>query len=226
MPKRKGEFIGGYTALSSDLKPEYRFGKEGTDIVFVEIREHKKYGAMAELFFDVSMSQMMFKDMTKTQKKRLQKKFGKIKDNGKPVDTRDWVRPDRKSIRNECVKSLMVLELLEENSHKRSYESGRVDVLYSLLNSTAPINPQTLTNFGMFDNLSVIMNLMKVPEYKKHMQITFPNYGKGPKKNWYKGLRETEEGRRMYQEWKAKCLKEMIVKGSLYHHIEVKEERN
>ena len=228
LPRRKRKFMGVQITMLHRIKPEYRFGNEREEMVFIEIRRHRKYGAIAELYLNVDMYKMMWKDVSSKERERMQKKLGKIKDKyigkHKRVDTSKWVKPDKESIVNELIKNLFLLEILDNEENEWHVAMGRASVLYSILNSTSPKNPQSLTSFALSEYFSTILDIMKVPESKKNLQIAFPHYGKGPKSEWYKKMRETEEGRKMYQDWKKKCLTNMIVKGDAYHHITIKEE--
>lgn len=223
--EKKGKLIGMYFTNLKRVKAKYRFGQTKNywipnSMVSIEIRENKQYGAKAEMIFNATLTQMINRDVTK--------KVRKIARNSKKnadriVDTSKWVRPDRKSIQNEIIISLFVLEVLKETERGWIENYGRAEALYSILESHSPKNPQRLINFGITPYFERIFYITKSPEKEVRMKISFPNYKNGSKENWFKEVRDGNEARKMYKKWKKKCLKEMIIKGSLVHHLDLKE---
>lgn len=221
LPLRQRRLIGVAVTMASRIKPEYRFGKEPNMdmMVFIEIRKNRRFGARAEIFLGADLQTFMHKNVSKKARERFSKRLSKIKDYNKPVDTSKWVKPDKESLINELVKNLFLLEIMDYKDPLYNEAHGKADILYSIIHSHSPRNPQSLTGFAMSEPFSMIQRLMKSKEEKMEMQISFPSYGVGSKKNWFSKSRETEKARSMYQKWKSECLSKMIIEGKLHHHI-------
>jgi hypothetical protein len=192
--------------LPENIKSEYLSDKaQHAHFVVVEVYEDKRFGAVAKLFERNSVFDRYDETVTKKQKEKLS--FAKIKSDSKPVDTSNWVKPDEESLKQELVKSLFLLEILEEDCNNWIMEKGRADVLYSILHSHSPKNPQSLSNFAYDPFFKAIMGEFKSPEWKKFWADFNKDFDKKKKsKNHW------EKRREKYQKWKEMCLKKMIIK--------------
>lgn len=186
-------FMGLFYCAKEQIKPEYLIPKLDKEhpLIFVEIYRDKKYGAIAKI---------------KDGRKVMGGMFGSIKgkiDWDKPIDTSKWVKPDEESIRNALVTELFAIIILKEDSVNYNHHKTRMEVLYSVLHSHSPKNPQTLSNFAVFFPEQTILQEFKIPEAKKLYEILFGKDGK-------KIFREEVYVER--EIWSKNILKKMISK--------------
>ncbi len=215
--KKKGKLLGFYPCIRRRLKHEYQHldgvqccKEHGGDIACIEVRADKQYGARAEIYFNCSFTDLMWKDITIKEHnafcKRVSKKLSKSADNDKPVDTSKWVKPDMKSIKNHLLFKLMICEVLDKDDKGYSECKGAANALYSMLNTQSPKNPQCFTNFGIDPYFETVLNLAGDKEHKSYRLKMVRSNLKNVK---------LEVARKRYQIWKKKCLKKMIVREKL-----------
>lgn len=210
----KRKYIGFEPTLYRRLKPEYRFVENGDPMgmVFIEIYTDKRYGIKAELVFNETITQyMLTKIPKKVREKFVEKLRERIKEN-KPVDTSKWVKPDEESIRRELVKRLIMQEILQEREFHLPIPSSQLienrakaELCYSILHSNSPLNPQSLTSFGMVDIIETIITEMRGTESK----VIKERY-----KNIMKDDRPVEIRREEFKRWRENSTKNMIVLNS------------
>ena len=207
---KRNEFIGIITTVPEAIKEEFKY--KNTRFVIIEIRKDKKYGARAELHYNDSLFDRMQSTISKKSRQAFSKNLKKALESDKPVDTSKWVKPDEESIRNELIMNLFKLLIYKKEWWDYNVARGKADVIYSILHSNSPRNPQSLMNYS-FEDLEAVLTEMKSPIADYRMQISFPNYKKKrvPKKEWFRGSREIETARNMYKKWIATCIKNMIV---------------
>ncbi len=189
--KNDRNYIGQRVIASKHLKKEFVPKGVFDDLVVLEVTQDKKYGAKATLqsydeFFD-KMSLFTDKERKIAQ--------GKTKEyETKPVDTSNWVKPDEESIRNELVLSLFCCEILDPDCFRFIEQYAKAEILFSLLKSHAPKNPQTLGKFAILSYLETVMSLFKTSkkEMKKCYRILF------------------RENVKSYKEWRNEYLRNMI----------------
>ena len=208
--KKKNKLIGYITTLKEYVKPQY-LGKNKSQWVICEIREHKIWGAVCYVYRENPAS-MIQKHLTKKASKEISKNLKKISKNNKPIDTSKWVKPDEESIKHHMVTKMFESELYNEEAQDRSREAKAIaNVCYSILHSHSPKNPQGLTNYGYDASLITIQKEMNGKLKNQRMKISFPNYGKGRKsKKWFSGHRDLKVSRKMYKDLIKKCEKNMI----------------
>lgn len=189
------QFIGLFFCAKEQIKPEHLIENldEKSPLICVEIYKDKKYGAIAKIRDGRIAMHEMFKGMRK----------GNKIDWDKPVDTSNWVKPDEESIINSLVTELFATIILKEDSVNYSHHKTRMEVLYSILHSHSPQNPQCLTNFAIFFPIQTILQEFKIPEAKKPFEILF---GKDGKKKF------REEAYAEIEIWRKNILKKMISK--------------
>ncbi len=168
----KKKLIGVEHLRHDDLKPEYKNSKYlDDDIYLVSLYVYltdDKYGVTIELLDWHRATEDMWKDIRKSQKGK------KPIDWDKPFDTSKWPHPDRESIKNELIFKLACLHILDKKSPKFEYMDGQCEMVYSILYSHAPKNPQTLTDFGHPDcYLQRMLRQTKSEESKKADDILF-----------------------------------------------------
>ena len=95
------------------------------------------------------------KKQIKDKQAKADAKFEADKD--KPVDTSKWLRPDDESIRNELMTQLLLCELYKEDTTSHVMSVAKRDVLYSILHSNSPKNPQCLTEFAIIDDFDALL---------------------------------------------------------------------
>ena len=209
MVNKKEKTIDMLFEVKEHIKKEYLNHKgKSPFLIIVEIYKDKKYGAVAKIFQRNSMFDRFNETITKKERdawNRKVKRMPKMDDN-KPVDTSKWVKPDEESLRNALIKHLFALQILKPDSPNYQEHKGKAAVLYSILHSHSPENPQGLTNFcfgQMGDSyFETIMREFKVPEGRVSWEMMDDKDGK------YVGLKKH---RSTYKTWKEKCLKKMII---------------
>jgi len=209
MVKEKNKIIDIFYEVPEHIKKEYLNHKgKSPFLIVVEIYKNKKYGAVAKIFQRNSMFDRFQEQTTKKQRADWNKKIKKMPkvDDNKPVDTSKWVKPDEESLRNALIKHLFALQILKPDSPNYQEHKGKAAILYSILHSHSPSNPQGLTNF-CFGQIAesyfeTIMREFKVPEGRVSWEMINDKYGK------YVGVKKH---RSMYKSWKEKCLKKMII---------------
>jgi len=188
------QFIGLFFCAREQIKPEYLIENLDKEypLIFVEIYKDRKYGAIAKIKDGKTAMENMFKGVGKSKKKI---------DWDKPVDTSKWVKPDEESIRNALVTELFATIILKEESINYPHHHTKMEVLYSILHSHSPKNPQTLSNFAVFWPVQSILSEFKVQEAKKPYEILFGKDGKSIFR---------EEAYAEVEIWRTNILKKMI----------------
>lgn len=134
--------------------------------------------------------------LPKKTSKRLCKKLEEAFD--KPIDTSNYVTPDNETLKNELIINLVCCELLNENAKEYTESNIKAGLLYSILYSSAPKNPQCLDNYNLINQFDIIY---KVLDNKSEL------------KNIIEYLIRTknhEQTRKIHTTWKTKKLKEII----------------
>lgn len=203
--KTKKQFIGHILTCPKFVKKEYLSKKKKhTNFIFIEIYTDNRYGAVARIYERNSFFDRIQETITKKERKRILESFKK-KDFDKPLDTSKWVRPDTETIRRALVESLFALEILKEDASRRGEYYGKAQAFYSILHHHSPKNPQSLGNWSIDPYFEKIMDELKCPVSKKYWADFNKMFKKKQtKKDWKKSQTE-------YQEWKKKCLKNMII---------------
>ncbi len=213
-------------AIAYELLHETHVKKEYQPAVrklfgMMEIVPNKKYGATAT----ITWSNRLFrgeKKLTKLQELKRKKRWDKLEKDNKHVDTSKWVKPDEASIQNALISELFLNIVYPENSDKFKEADVRADVLYSILHSHHPKNPQSLTNFGHAGAFEVIIQTLKGSEQNNGFKAIFKNWNT---EKWS----GRKDGRKRYQAWKEKCIKNMISvktdmsKDELEHNRQMRE---
>ncbi len=202
--------IGAFYEVPEHIKKEYLSKqKKHPMLVVIEISVDNKYGAIARIYERNSLFDRFNETITKKEREEWSKKSKELSkkfDNNKPVDTSKWVKPDEETIRNALIKCLFALHILKPDSPNYSDYKSKAGVLYSILHSHSPKNPQTLMNFAFGqlsgDYFEKIMQEFKVPEGRKHWDMMTDKKGK------YVGVKKH---RGWFKDWKSKCLKIMII---------------
>jgi hypothetical protein len=204
----KKDLLAVHSTILSRIKPEFRFGAKlknnERDLVFIEIFSNRYYGARAELIFGKTFSQMLFKGISNKERQKISDDLSKSLEDGKPVDTSRWVKPDRESIIAACVGHLMMSEILKEDETEFFVHKAKSEVLFSVLEAHAPKNPQGLTNFGIAPFFFSVFGLTGMKKRLKERWDITRNHGK---------KYDLQTARKMYKDYCKKCLSKMIVKG-------------
>ena len=182
------------------LKPEYRVDGDFCNGIWV-YKDKKKKTLSIKI---MTLHDSFFKGFNIPKKAR--KAISKALESNKPVDTSKWVKPDEETIRNELLGHLAMLLILEEKegNWKWSEHKHKADVLYSILHSTSPRNPQGLTNFSYFPLETIYVELGNKKELKKQNDIIFSKK--------VKAEICSDERRTLYQKWLKENTDKMITK--------------
>ena len=189
------ELIGVITGRTSDLKQEYQID----DICFaVEIRLDKRKKALK---IDLMDFHTCMEKLWSGPRKRISKKVAKEleKDEHKPVDTSNWVKPDEHSIRRELLSQLVEQHIFPEDSKQWLYAGAKIEVLFSILHSTSPSNPQCLMNYYIHSNVETIYSEIGNKAKAGHL------WKRIMKKNY-----DHDKAIKYRKDWIAKQWKEMI----------------
>ena len=101
--------------------------------------------------------------LQESAKKRKEK--GEKIDWDTPVDTSNWVKPDEESIRDALLTNLGLCLILKEDAVQLAYIKGKMKILYGLLHSTSPTNPQSIaTNLHIDCYMRTILRELKHPD--------------------------------------------------------------
>lgn len=201
------KMIGFILTVPEFVRKEYLSKKKKHNrFLQVEIHSDKNYGAVAKLYERNSFMDRYKETTTKAERKEFSDSLSKSFNDNKRVDTSKWVKPDEESIRNALIESLFALEILKEDSNAYKEYHGKAKVLYSILHSHSPKNPQSLGNYGIDPYFEKIMDELKCPVSKKYWADFDKDF---KKKNKTKDHWKKE--RKDYQIWKVKCLKKMII---------------
>lgn len=119
-----------------------------------------------------------------------------------PVDTSKWVKPDNESLRNILLKEIAFMLIMEDKPENFAYvkAKNRADLLYSILHSHSPRNPQTLTNFW-YQQLDVILNELKDTKMLSKLNNII-----------FKNRQNLDERRLKYKTLHDKIIRRMVVK--------------
>jgi len=200
--KSNNKMIGMFFCSKEQLKKEFLIKNIDKEIplIVVCIYENKNYGAVAKIGKGQDMIKKMFKNMGKTFK---QIDEDKKKGIDKPIDTSNWVKPDEESIRNELIKELFAIIILKEDSVNYPSHYAKMEVLYSILHSHSPRNPQGLTNYYIIYPEETILREFKNSKANKSWEILF---GKDGKKKFNK------KSHKEVREWIKHLHRKMIIK--------------
>lgn len=206
MTKNKNlKLIGVATGCTDNIKNEYKVNDSCFGLTIykdikkkelkIEITGLRKY--MDEVFNEVHKNK---KKLSPEEKKKIDEKFEKNKD--KPVDTSNWVKPDEESIRNELLKYLALCEIYKEDTEDMISVISKRDILYSILHSHSPNNPQVLTDYAIIDNYDTILSELDNPLKSYTWDMVNSVYGGGM---------DIKEMREKRKKWKAAQLSKMII---------------
>ena len=195
--KSKSKIIGFFICTKEQVCNEYipkGLNKE-IPLIGVEIRTHPIYGAIAKVQdMRVPMNKWCIGMRKVSKNKPVDKKC---------TDTSKWVKPDNESLQNSLVTECFAVQILKEDSINYSSHYSRMTLLYSILHSHSPTNPQSLTNFAItnepFETILTELNT----KYKSHKFNLL--FGKNGKKKI-----NMNKTRKQFKIWKVKMLTKMI----------------
>ena len=195
--KTKQHIIGFFSCTKEQVYSEYcpKYLDKEIPLIGVEIWTHSTYGAIAKI---QDMHKPMFKML-----KGMRKVFKNKPLDSKKVDTSKWVKPDKESIRNTLITECFAIQILKKDLINYSSHYSRVELLYSILHSHSPTNPQGLTDFAILNEpFEVILNECKTKYLDYSYHILFGKDG-NKKVNMIKS-------RKLHKIWQKKMLKQMI----------------
>lgn len=178
------KFIGIETIYKDNVKRGFKSMFKNKHFLSIYLNEKTgevstKSNSMKDLWADMRTTLKPFKDDL---------------EDDKPVDTSNWVRPDRESLKHALIKRMVLFELYEKDSISAIENDVERKLLYSILYSHSPNNPQSLTNFYLSDNLSMMYRLTNNKEHEGYVFKLIAN--KEPetpmdelreqRKRWYK----------------------------------------
>ena len=135
-------------------------------------------------------------------------KSKKTKIDLKPIDTSNWVKPDEESIKNELVGHLFLEEIYKKDTENWNRANEVVNVLFGILNSTSPKNPQYIMNYGRCEHpIETALNLFKKPEEKTHFGKTMKTHLYNIKNKIHKTDEERKENYKNYVKKLTKTIK-------------------
>lgn len=146
------KLIGCETGRTEDLKDEY---KPNYKCYGVDVRHNKRIKGVE---VKITTLGLWIKQLWTGPRKRINKKIADNleKDDGKPVDTSNWVKPDKESIQDALIVQLVIKHILKEDTEAWHIADAKVDVLYSILHSHSPNNSQSLTNYYLHSIIETI----------------------------------------------------------------------
>jgi len=164
----KDELIGMWQGRQDLLKPEYREKEQTDNLAAVRIyyTDENKYGFKIELHnWFYNMENFFYGSIDGLE---LKEAFSIIKDDdwNKSVDTSNWVKPDEESLKRILIEKLVLMELFDPESDIGKMNHAEAGILYSMLNSNSPTNPQIIMTYSGYEYhpLDTILSLMKHPE--------------------------------------------------------------
>lgn len=196
-----------------NIRKKYLDKRKNTRFVFIEIYPDRKYGAVAKLFHRNDLFTRARERIGTKEMEKLGRSLSRRLRSRKKVDTSKWVKPDEESLRNEMTKNLFLCEILKEDYFGFKEARTKAATLYSILHSTSPSNPQTLTNYciGTPHYFETIISELGGIAKNEKMKIEYPNWRQGlDYKKWKH--RPINVARRMYKRFVRKSLRNMILK--------------
>jgi len=190
------KFIGILNGWKKDMNENLGVTLE-RPLIEIKLDKHKKILKIEILDFMTGWKRATYKIS-----KKLAKKLDD-NDDDKPIDTSTWVKPDEESLKNNLLKHLVGCLVFKQES--KLYEKSRTSakLLWSILKSKAPSNPQTLVDYSLDDK--PLINLYQVLDNKTKM-----NYYYKKLMSHKKLTNPIETQREKYQEWIDNGIKEMV----------------
>lgn len=205
----KRELIGLFNCSKEQIKEKYVpfISYEKIPLVTVAVYKNNKYGSIAKIVDGRDFMRKAFKGIRKSKKKI---------NWDKPVDTSKWVKPDEESLRNSLITECFAVQILKEDSINYPTHHARMSLLYSILHSNSPKNPQTLTNFALLSEpIETILNECNTQYKSKRYFILFGKDG-NKKVNM-------ENARKVWKNWFNKITKKMIIIENKQDALDVKD---
>lgn len=203
--------------MTSDIKDEFK-PKISGPLLLVSVYKDKELGIEVIVEDWRNSSKRQYAEMSPEEKQKHNEGMAKLREElddlsidsekeHKPVDTSNWVKPDEETIRNALITSLIGCQVSKKGSNCFGIENTRAEILYGILHSTAPSNPQMLMNFVIEPYLDYALKEVgkwDITPSEKIRSYVCNKFSKNPDKNMPEYTAE------MYQKDEAELEKKII----------------